>query len=144
MSHKRICLINYYMRCRYYNEMATAALQVLHIATLVPSCRSAVLKCQASGPAHHQDAISVLLSAAEGQAFMQDPEVCSETRVYQNEKELTHIWLKCSSKLQGHYYAGQDSGSADTWELRSGPCVSPYFPKKQSFPPGTDGGNSPL
>ena len=61
--------------CRYYNEMATAALQVLHIATLAPACRSALLKSSVSESALQKDAISVLLSAAEGQAFLLDPEV---------------------------------------------------------------------
>ena len=55
--------------------MATSALQVLHIATLVPACRSALLKCRGSEMPLCQDAVSVLLSAAEGQAFQLDPEV---------------------------------------------------------------------
>ena len=58
--------------CRYFNEMAIHALNVLRVATMDPAARAAL----AAAVTHSQrPGMAVLLCAAGGQAFMGDHEV---------------------------------------------------------------------
>ena len=63
--------------CRYQNEMATAALEVLQVATLIPACRAALLHLaeEEDNDTADRDPMSVLLSAASGRKFRFDMEV---------------------------------------------------------------------
>ena len=64
--------------------MANAALEVLQVVTLLPSCRGALLACTASSTTGNQQTpVAILLSAAGGQAFLGDNEVrlCLEIAV---------------------------------------------------------------
>ena len=60
-----------YGSCRYFNEIALHALDVLHVVTLVPYTRRAVV---AAGLGT-RSATAILLMAAAGQTFLSDPEV---------------------------------------------------------------------
>lgn len=56
---------------RYYNEMALYALDVLHIASLVPYTRRAIV----GATVNNRSGMAILLSAAGGHAFLSEPEV---------------------------------------------------------------------
>lgn len=57
--------------CRYYNEMALYALDVLQVASLVPYTRRSIV----GEMVNSRSGMAILLSAAGGHAYLSDPEV---------------------------------------------------------------------
>ena len=66
-----IPLANTTSLCRYFNEIAQYVLDCLHVATLQPQARHAVLATRTGG----RSGMAVILTAAGGHPFMMDAEV---------------------------------------------------------------------
>ena len=69
--------------CRYCNEIARHALEILQLASLAPTCRQRLLEIfPEPSAAAHTNGIPVLLDVAHGIVYSNDPEVGpSETPV---------------------------------------------------------------
>ena len=63
-------------KCRYCNEIARHALEVLQLASLAPACRQRLLETfPEPSAAGHTSGVPVLLDVAHGVAYSNDPEV---------------------------------------------------------------------
>ena len=85
--------------CRYFNEIAQYALHCLHLATLQPVARHAVVAARVSG----RSGMTVLLSAAGGHPFMMDAEVSVRQSVVECAASTTRpagtlVLVSCSAK----------------------------------------------
>ena len=78
--------------CRYCNEIARHALEILQLTSLAPACRQRLLEIfPEPSVAGHTNGIPVLLDVAHGVAYSNDPEVGHST----NE----HGFLLCTGRL---------------------------------------------
>ncbi len=66
--------------CRYCNEIARHALEILQVATLMPECRRSLLTAAHAQADGQTDGIAAILEAAHGQAYLNDPEVSGSAR----------------------------------------------------------------
>ena len=63
--------------CRYFNEIAQYVLDCLHVATLQPRARSAVIATRVGG----RSGMAIILTAAGGHPFLMDAEVSHHSPV---------------------------------------------------------------